>query len=133
MNTSTRFSLSEESKQHIQVVFAEMMENCDGINGLLISTVDGHVVSMLFRTTLQENRLSAMTSSLLALAESLAREVNQDECRYIIVQNTEGVLVTQRFGKSLVLTSIADKATNLGMLHSVTRAGVAKLADFKKK
>ncbi len=133
MSTTTRFSLSDTTKAFISTVFGEMMETCDGIDGLLISTVDGHVVTSLFRVTLEENRLAAMTSSLLALAESLARETKQDVCKYIIVQNNEGVLVTQRFGKSLVLTAIADKATNLGMLHSVTRTGVNKLSEFKKE
>lgn len=133
MNTTTRFSLSEATKEFINTVFSEMMETCHGINGLLISTVDGHVVTSLFRVTLEENRLAAMTSSLLALAESLARETKQDTCKYIIVQNSEGVLVTQRFGKSLVLTAIADQSTNLGMLHSVTRTGVNKLSEFKKE
>lgn len=133
MSTTTRFSLSDASKSFVSTVFAEMMENCHGINGLLISTVDGHVVTSLFRETLEENRLAAMTSSLLALAESLAKETKQDLCKYIIVQNSLGVLVTQRFGKSLVLTAIADQSTNLGMLHSVTRMGVNKLSDFKKE
>lgn len=134
MNTATtRFSLSDTSKAFVNRVFEDMMEACQGITGLLISTVDGHVVTSLFRDTLEENRLAAMTSSLLALAESLARESHQNPCKYIIVQNEEGVLVTQRFGKSLVLTSIADKSTNLGMLHSITRNGVTKLSDFKKE
>jgi predicted regulator of Ras-like GTPase activity (Roadblock/LC7/MglB family) len=134
MNNTTRFSLSEASKQLIHQVFADMMESCHGITGLLISTVDGHVVSSLFRgETMQEARLAAMTSSLLALGESLSKEAKQDECKHIIVQNSDGVIVTQRFGKSLVLTSIADTATNLGMLHSVTRIGANKLAAFKKE
>ena len=41
--------------------------------------------------------------------------------------------MTQRFGKTLVLTSIADTSTNLGMLHSVTRTAANKLAAFKKE
>lgn len=134
MNHTTRFSLSEGTKALVQDVFTEMMESCYGITGLLISTVDGHVVSSLFRgEALQENRLAAMTSSLLALGESLSKEVEQEACKHIIVQNTMGVIVTQRFGKSLVLTSIANSQTNLGMLHSVTRIAANKLAAFKKE
>lgn len=133
MNNTTRFSLSDATKTLVQNVFAEMMESCHGITGLLISTVDGHVVSSSFRGgATNENRLAAMTSSLLALGESLSKEADQDLCKHIIVQNTTGVIVTQRFGKSLVLTSIADGHTNLGMLHSVTRIAANKLAAFKK-
>lgn len=134
MSNTTRFSLSEESKLLINNVFTEMMDSCHGITGLLISTVDGHVVSSLFRgKSMQDARLAAMTSSLLALGESLSKEAEQDLCKHIIVQNSEGMIVTQRFGKSLVLTSFADTKTNLGMLHSVTRIAAIKLAAFKKE
>lgn len=132
MTITTRFSLSETSKDLIHSVFNEMMESCHGITGLLISTVDGHAVTSSFREPMQDNRLAAMTSSMLALAESLSKEANQNLCKYIIVQNSEGMIVTQRFGKSLVLTAIADQSTNLGMLHSVTRVGATKLSAVKK-
>ena len=87
MNSTTRFSLSESTKELVQNVFTEMMDSCHGITGLLISTVDGHVVSTLFRgIAMQENRLAAMTSSLLALGESLSKEAKQEVCKHIIVQ-----------------------------------------------
>src|SRR6218665_2957289 len=120
----THFSLSDASRELIQSVFVEMMENCSGITTLVVSTVDGHALTSHHSETIDESRMAAMTSSLLALAESLAKEVKQNACRHIIVQNSDGVIVTQRLGKSLVLTSIAGQNTNLGMLHSVTRAGV---------
>lgn len=132
MNMSTRLNLSASSRDLIQTVFAEMMKNCDGIKGMMVSTVDGHSLTTLYHEKFDENRLAAMASSLLAISENLAKETQQNICKRIIVQNSEGVLVTQRLGKSLVLTSIADQHTNLGMLHSVTRAGVEKIIRLHK-
>lgn len=132
MNTATRLGLSDDSKSLIRSVFEEMMANCEGIDGLMVSTVDGHSLISSYRRPMDASRLAAMTSSLLAISESLSREASQDVCRHIIVQNTEGVLVTQRLGRTLVLTSMADKTTNLGMLHSVTRAGVEKIIRMRK-
>jgi len=133
MSNTTRFSLSEEARGFILTIFDEMMDMCSGITGLVISTVDGHAV--LFKFTdepLAENRISAMTSSLLALGESLSKESRQSLCRYVIVQNADGYVITQRFGKALVLTAIADKNTNLGSLHTATRVGTEKLSSFNK-
>lgn len=133
MNSTTRFTLSEEAKAFVLTVFHEMMEMCSGITGLLVSTVDGHAVLFDFKgEQLSENRISAMTSSLLALGESLSKESRQSLCRYVIVQNADGYVVTQRFGKSLVLTAIADENTNLGSLHRATRVGTEKLSSFNK-
>jgi predicted regulator of Ras-like GTPase activity (Roadblock/LC7/MglB family) len=132
MNNTTRFSLSDSSRDLIQSVFAEMMNNCNGITALVVSTVDGHALTTLHGETVDESRMAAMTSSLLAIAESLAKEARQNVCRHISVQNSDGVIVTQRLGKSLVLNSIAGQGTNLGMLHSVTRAGVEKIISLHK-
>ena len=128
----THFSLSDSSRELIQSVFVEMMENCSGITALVVSTVDGHALTSQHSETIDESRMAAMTSSLLAIAESLAKEARQNICRHIIVQNSDGVIVTQRLGKSLVLTAIAGQSTNLGMLHSVTRAGVEKIISRHK-
>ena len=79
------------------------------------------------------NRIAAMTSSLLALAESMAKESEHGLCQHIIVQNGDGVIVTQRLGKSLVLTSMAGRGANLGMLHSVTKSGVEEIIKLHNK
>lgn len=128
----TNYGLSEGSKDLIQGVFSEMMENCSGITTLMVSTVDGHALTSYHNEIVGESRMAAMTSSLLAIAESLAAEAGQNVCKHIIVQNSDGVIVTQRIGKSLVLTAIAGHGTNLGMLHSVTRAGVEKIIKRHK-
>jgi predicted regulator of Ras-like GTPase activity (Roadblock/LC7/MglB family) len=133
MSNTTRFSLSEEANKFVLTIFAEMMDMCSGITGLVVSTVDGHAVLSNFRgELLAENRISAMTSSLLALGESISKESKQSFCKYVVVQNADGYVITQKFGKSLVLTAIADKNTNLGMLHSATRVGTEKLSSFNK-
>jgi predicted regulator of Ras-like GTPase activity (Roadblock/LC7/MglB family) len=128
----THFGLSDGSRDLIQSVFVEMMESCSGILALMVSTVDGHALTSHHGELLDESRMAAMTSSLLAIAESLAREAKQNVCQHIIVQNSDGVIVTQRLGKSLVLTAVAGKSTNLGMLHSVTRVGVEKIIKRHK-
>lgn len=132
MSTSTRFNLSESSRDLIRTVFSEMMDKCHDITALFVSTVDGH--ALIANGVYQdENRMAAMTSSLLAIAESLAKEAEQSPCQHIIVQNADGIIVTQRLGKSLVLTSKAGKGANLGMLHSVTRSGVEKIISLHNK
>lgn len=132
MSASTRFNLSDNSRELIKTVFADMMEKCHDITALLVSTVDGHAL-LSSGAIKDESRVAAMTSSLLAIAESLSKETEQNACQHIIVQNEDGILVTQRLGKSLVLTSIAGKSTNLGMLHSVTRSGVEKIISSHAK
>lgn len=129
----THFSLSDTSRELIQSVFAEMMQSCNGITALVVSTVDGHALISRHDAVIDDNRMAAMTSSLLAIAESLAKEARQNVCQHIIVQNSDGLVVTQRLGKSLVLTSMADHKTNLGMLHSVTRVGVEKIISRHKQ
>lgn len=127
---SSAITLSDKSRIFAQDTFDIMMDMCHGITGILISTVDGHAVIYHFKNHYEASRLAAMTSSLLALAESVAKETEQQHCRDVIVEDTHGYVLTLRVGKRLVLTSIASPDTNLGLLRSATRSGAEKLATF---
>ena len=93
-----------------------------------MSTVDGHDVTCKFKYDMPASKLAAMMSSMLALGETVAQEARQNECRFVIVESSDGYLLTLRLGERLILTTIAGKNTNLGMLHSVSRSAVEGIA-----
>lgn len=110
-------------------VFDEMMSKSDAINGVLISTVDGHNVVHDFKSELPYEKLSAMLASMLALGENIAAEAAQKNCRFVIVENSDGYILTLRLKEKLVLSVIASAEANLGILHSLSRNGAKKLAS----
>lgn len=124
----TQYTLPESSKTFCQQTFDQMLSVNDAIYGILISTVDGHAVAKNFKEEMPASKLAAMMSSILALGETIAAEAQQQQCRYVIVENGDGYILTLKIRDKLVLSVIATGRMNLGMLHSVSKNAAEKLA-----
>ncbi|MFL1468009.1 roadblock/LC7 domain-containing protein [Marinobacter sp. HN1S83] len=120
--------ISESGENFCQEVFGHMMEQSHAVYGVLISTVDGHDVTKRFKREMPAAKLAAMMGSVLALGETIAKEAQQERCRYVIVENSDGFILTLKLKEKLVLTVIASADANLGLLHTLSRNAVEKLA-----
>lgn len=115
------------SKTVVTRNLGELLKSNDAIYAVLLSSIDGHSLAKEAKSELADSKLSAMTSSCLALGEKIAQEANQKGCDFVIIQNQDGYLVLKRVGRKLVLTTLADKSINLGMLLSATRSAAESL------
>ncbi|XOZ34440.1 roadblock/LC7 domain-containing protein [Halomonadaceae bacterium KBTZ08] len=113
-------------------VFGEMMAKSDAVYGVLVSSVDGHDVVHSFKSDLASEKLSAMLGSMLALGQNIAEEADQKRCQFVIVENSDGYILTLRLKEELVLSVIASTDANLGILHSLSRNGAERLASHLK-
>lgn len=105
----------------------EFMEICPDAYGAVISTVDGHEVVYKTKRDIPVHKISTMNSSLLALGETIARESQQKLCQFVILENSDGRVVSLRINNLLMLTCISSKEVNLGMLLNVGRNTAATL------
>lgn len=124
----TQLKINEKGELFCQEVFDQMMAQSEAVYGVLISTVDGHDVTRKFKRDMPAAKLAAMMSSVLALGETIAREAKQEMCRYVIVENSDGFILTLKLKEKLVLSVIASADANLGLLHSLSRNAAEKLA-----
>ncbi len=122
-------NFSKEQLVLCEKKLAEFMKVCTGAYGVLISTVDGHEIAYSLKRDMPPHKISTMNSSLLALGESIARESLQRLCQFVILENSDGRVVSLRINEILMLTCISTKDTNLGMLLSAGR----NTADFLAK
>jgi|GEM_PF-1526071 len=107
------------SLEVLEAQFDALFDRIPGLYGVLFSTADGDPVSTRFNADdMQRERLAAMSSSLVALGETMAKGAHQQACDYVIVQSGDGYIVSLRIGKRLLLSAFASKDTNLGMLLS---------------
>lgn len=125
-------AMGQTGKALCRRVFDEMMSKSDAVYGVLISTVDGHDVVHSFKSELPSEKLSAMMGSMLALGENIAVEARQNNCQFVIVENSNGYILTLRLKEKLVLSVIASNEVNLGILHSLSRNGAEKLVSQLK-
>lgn len=97
-----------------------------------LSTVDGNSFAHAStRENIVSNRIAAMTSSLLALSETLSKEALQGECSYNAVSTNYGSIVTVRVptkAKLHTLAFCADLSDNMAMAMRLAFDTADKLA-----
>ena len=123
-------SLASDAQALLDQELHGLLENGTGIYAVFFSTIDGHAVAHATQAQLPESKFAAMTSSLIALGESVAHEGNQRACQYVVIVNSDGIVATRRCGKYYVLSILARKDTNLGMVLSSTRATIDHILTF---
>ena len=106
------------------------MQNCKGIYGMIISTVDGNEVMHVVEKEIPTDRLAVMNSSMLALAETLAKESAQRLCKFVILENSDGRIVSLRVNDTLLLTCVSNKDSNLGIVLNTGQSAAIDLAEI---
>ena len=101
---------------------------CSGVVGAILSSIDGNALNQVLDRDLSADRLATMNSSLLALAETIATESGQKQCRFVIVENSDGRLVTLRVNQTLLMTCVANKDGNLGMILNISQRAANAIA-----
>ncbi len=96
-----------------------LITNHPGINGVLVSTIDGFDVASTIRGTQSPAKLAAMTSSLLALGEAISSESAVGDCRDIVIDASQGrvlLMDVPHATRKLLLTVIGDNVETLGQV-----------------
>lgn len=126
---ATKINLSDNAKSFINGKIDDMFDVCDDIYGAVISSVDGHLVMDIVKRELPTKKISAMTSSLMALGETVSKESEQGICEYVSVENREGRVMVLRVGDALTLTTLSSKNSNLGMVLSASTTAANAIGE----
>jgi len=126
---STKIKFSDSAKTFIEDKINDMFDMCGDIYGAVISSVDGHLVLDVVKRELPVKKISAMTSSLMALGETVSKESDQGNCQYVSVINENGRVMVLRVGDSLTLTTLSTQDSNLGMVLSASTKATADIAE----
>ena len=98
--------------------------------GCVIATVDGRLVSHVVDNNADPQRIAAMIGSMVALGETIGREVRIDRSQYVVVNAMNGTLLAQRVPSRrelFVVSTLARPTTNLGILLHETRTTAAEI------
>jgi predicted regulator of Ras-like GTPase activity (Roadblock/LC7/MglB family) len=112
---------------------AALMGDCRDIYGTVIATVDGHMLAARGQQgEAHSKQLAAMTSTLVALGDSVADVLGQGICRNVLVENAEGTVLVLHAGEGMVLMAAALPGAKLGMVLSHSRNAAAAIAEIDK-
>lgn len=128
MKTMSRV-LPADLREGIDAALRDLHGRIPAVMGCVVATVDGRLVSHIVDNDADPQRIAAMIGSMVALGETIGREVRIDRSQYVVVNASNGLLLAQRIPSErelFVLATLARPTTNLGVVLHETRttAGV---------
>lgn len=127
VNESGKTSRSSKGSPFLEAISAECTAQLEkliatsALEGFAsLSTVDGRVFAhTATASNIQGSRVSALTSSILALCESLSKEVLLGPCDYSAISSVKGSVVLVRVPtahQNFILSVGADSTENIAMV-----------------
>jgi hypothetical protein len=122
--------IPEELKQVFDREVGHLHASVPGVIGCVVATVDGRLVSSVVDNEANPQRVAAMAGSMVALGETIGREVLIGRSQFVVVSALGGMLLLQRVPADrelLVVGTLARNKTNLGVLLYETRNAAATI------
>jgi len=99
----------------MQVLKTLQRENA-GIEAAALVSPDGLILESMLPPGVGEERISAMSAALLAIAEKAAQESRRGRVRELYISGDEGYVVLLNVGVKAILTVIASEKARLGYI-----------------
>lgn len=123
-------NLPQSLKATIDAAVQALHQRVPAAIGCVIATVDGRLVSHVVDNEADPPRIAAMIGSMVALGETIGREVRIDRSQYVVVNALNGTLLAQRVPSRrelFVVSTLARPTTNLGIILHETRTTAAEI------
>lgn len=103
-------------REQCERLIRALVESHAELTGALVSTVDGFEIAAVLPASLSAPKLAAMTSSLVALGESVSIEAGAGGCINVVIESQHGrLMMLDIHGDSRnLLTVISDNSSTLG-------------------
>ena len=118
-------NLPEVLRSAIDIAMRDLHQRIPAAIGCVVATVDGRLVAHIVDNEADPPRIAAMIGSMVALGESIGREVRIDRSQYVVVNALNGTLFAQRVPSRkelFVVSTLARNSTNLGIILHETRS-----------
>lgn len=79
-------------------------------------SLDGLLIASALQPEMSEDRISAMSASILSLGEQMSKETNRGKLEQVYIQGEEGILVLMAVSDQAVLTALVAVQAKMGIL-----------------
>jgi predicted regulator of Ras-like GTPase activity (Roadblock/LC7/MglB family) len=102
--------------QKIIEVLKDLEAGTPDIEASAVVSDDGFIIASVLPQDIDEDRVGAMSATMLALGERAASELERGELEQTFVKGKDGYVIMSFVGESAVLTTIASKDAKLGLV-----------------
>ncbi len=86
------------------------------VEAAALVSLDGLIIASALKLEDNVERISAMSASLLSLAEGISKETNRGSLDELLISGTQGHLVLMSVGEKAVLTAMVAAQAKMGIL-----------------
>jgi len=108
----------------------DMQASTPDVEASAIVSVDGLIMASALPTTVEEDRVSAMSAAMLSLGERIASELGRGLLEQVYIRGDNGYVILTAVGEEAVLTVLARKEAKLGLIFLDMRRAAEDLATL---
>jgi predicted regulator of Ras-like GTPase activity (Roadblock/LC7/MglB family) len=102
-------------------IISELQMSISGVDSVVLETYEGLVLASTLPTSLEEEIIAAVSSTTQGVVNRAVREIKHGENHNTLIINSDGqIILTDIDGKAL-LTVIAKRNANLGLISIMSR------------
>lgn len=108
--------MNSNRHEGIMQVLETLQRDNAGIEAVALVSPDGLILESILPSGVGEERLSAMSAALLAIAEKAGQESRRGRVKELYISGEEGYVVLLSVGVKAILTVIAGERARLGYI-----------------
>lgn len=100
------------------------------VEAAAVISLDGLILTSTLMDSVAEDRLSAMSASLLMLAERISLDMGRGSLEQVFLRGTDGDVLLMAVGDHAVLTVMSKREAKLGMLIYYMRRAAKEIGNY---
>jgi len=110
-------------------IISELDRSISGVEAVVLETYEGLVLASTLPTSLEEEIIAAVSSNTQSVVNRAVREIKQGKNQNTLIINSDGQIVLTDIDGKALLTVIAKRNANLGLISIMSR----RVADDLKE
>lgn len=100
------------------------------IEASAVVSVDGLIMASSLPSSVDEDRISAMSAAMLSLGDRIASELKRGQLNQVYIRGTNGIIILMAVGDEAVLTVMARGKAKLGLILLEMRRATDELEQL---
>ena len=94
----------------------DMQASSPSIEASAVVSVDGLAIAAALPSSVEEDRVAAMSAAMLSLGERIASELGRGGLEQVYIKGSSGYVILMSIGNDAVLTALAHENAKLGLI-----------------
>ena len=123
--------MSTQSEE-IKKLLRDLEIKTNGVEASAVISTQGLPICSAMPPEVDEGVIAAMSAAILGVGERALEELVRGKMTRVLVEGGDGAIIIMETGSGAILTVLAKKNTNLGLVFMVMKQAAKKIADILK-